>query len=85
MPRQQSKLGSAMSQMGLVPAATATTKLRDVRGRWIWICLDRYQVLLNCFECGFRGDRKQPKDVQILVLVHLDVEDLRIACMGALG
>ena len=63
----------------------AAAELCDVGRRRVRILLDRRQILLDDFNRRFSGEGKQPKDVEILVWVHLYVEDLRVAGHGGTG
>jgi hypothetical protein len=64
---------------GLGRLTAASTELRDVWGRWIRIFLDRRQVFFDRFKCRLRHPTEQSPDNEVLVRVHLDVVNFRVA------
>jgi hypothetical protein len=65
--------------------SATTTKLRDIR-RWrIRILLDRGKVFLDRLQRGLRNPAEQSCDYQVLVRIHFDVVDDRVASQRRAG
>src|SRR3981189_1974072 len=60
-------------------SVTTAAKLRDVRRGWIWISPDRCHVLIDSFERWTRYPAKHCRYNEILVWIHFNVINLRVA------